>query len=154
MPAQSKAVAAARSRHGSDGHWRRLWHDLDVRRFVLFGLVSTGGAAIDFVVALSLIRLGVSPALALAGAMSVSAVLVYVVHQRRTFADLGGRDLSWRRLLMFCASTVLVYLFRLALYGALVAAGAAAALALAVALVASVLVNFTISRALIFMGRG
>jgi putative flippase GtrA len=130
-----------------------LYRHVALRRFVFFGLISTAGAAIDFVISLSLIRAGVTPALSLACAMSVSAVLVYVVHQRRTFADIGGRDFSWRRLLMFCASTVLVYLLRLALYGALVSVGTTAALALAVALTASVLVNYTISRALIFMGR-
>ena len=121
-----------------------------VKRFAFFGMVSTLGALIDFAIGWSLIRAGFAPALALACAMCVSATLVYVIHQRLTFADLGGRELAWRRLAAFIASTMMIYLFRLALYNGLTALGGAPAPSLAAALVLSVVINYSVSRIFIF----
>lgn len=124
-----------------------------VRRFVFFGMVSTLGALIDFAIGWSLIRAGFAPAIALAGAMCVSATLLYVIHQRLTFADIGGRELAWKRLAAFIGSTVMIYLFRLALYSGLTALGGAPAPSLAAALVLSVVINYSVSRIFIFAAR-
>lgn len=123
-----------------------------VNRFLIFGIISSLGAVIDFIVGLALMTLGFPPFIALACAMCLSATLVYIVHQKRTFADIGGRALSWKRLTGFLFSTFWIYVFRLIVYHALYALGFAAAISLALALTLSVIINYTVSRFLIFSG--
>ena len=123
-----------------------------MRRMVIFGLGSLVGALIDFAIGLALLKAGFSSWLALAGAMSVSAVVVYVIHQKVTFGDLHSSDLHAGRLAAFLANTAIVYVLRVALFEAAYSAGVTEALALAAALVGSFVVNFAISRVLIFSG--
>ena len=125
----------------------------DVKRFAFFGMVSTFGALIDFAISTTLIGRGWAPAVALACAMCVSATLIYVIHQRLTFADIGGRELAWKRLAAFIGSTVMIYLFRVALYSGLTALGGPPTLSLAVALILSVLINYSVSRIFIFAAK-
>jgi putative flippase GtrA len=115
-------------------------------------LGSAGGALIDFVIALVLLRNGADGWLALAIAMSVSASAVYLLHQKVTFADLGTRELSWSRFTFFVINTGFVYLIRVAVFEILNTAGNGLTLSLGVALVSSLLINFGISRWLIFSG--
>lgn len=121
-----------------------------MKHFILFSLGSIAGAVIDFVVGLSLIWMGLSGWLALACAMFISANVVYVIHQKITFADLRSSDLNAKRLTVFLTNTALIYVFRVALLEALMHFGWRPAAALAVALVASVVVNFVVSRLFIF----
>jgi putative flippase GtrA len=123
-----------------------------VKRLVFFALGSTMGAVIDFCIAFSLLRLGFPGWLALALAMCVSATLVYVFHQRATFADLGTKDLSLGRLTMFLANTALVYGLRVLVFEGLRRAATGEAVALVVALLSSLLVSFVVSRLVIFQG--
>jgi putative flippase GtrA len=125
-----------------------------VRRFLLFGIGSTVGAAIDFTIGLVLLGIGLPAWLALGLAMTVSANIVYVLHQKVTFGDLHSRDLHAGRLAAFLTSTLLVYLFRLAAFEGLKAIGWTDAMALAAALVASLSINFAVSRSLIFSRPG
>lgn len=122
-------------------------------RFLRFGLVSTLGAGIDFVLVLVLLRAGLGAAPALAAAMTVSATVVYVIHQKLTFGDLGERALSTHRLGAFLLNTAAIYLMRLVIFEGLISFGLKEALALAAALVASVVLNYTVSRLLIFASR-
>lgn len=124
-----------------------------MRRFFIFGIGSTVGALIDFTLSLLLLKLGLSGWLALALSMLVSANVVYAIHQKVTFADLDSADLHAGRLTAFVLNTALVYLFRLALFELLRLLGLAVAVALCIALVASVGLNFAVSRILIFSGR-
>lgn len=121
-----------------------------MKHFILFGLGSVAGAAIDFTIGLLLISLGLPGWLALACAMVVSANVVYVIHQKITFADLKSSDLNAGRLTAFLTNTVLIYVFRVVLLEVLLRFDWAPAAALAIALVASVVVNFVVSRLYIF----
>lgn len=123
-------------------------------RIFIFSIVSSIGALIDFGLGLILLQRGLDGWMALAVAMSVSASVVYVIHQKVTFGDLHSRDLNAGRLAAFLASTVMIYLFRLTLFEILLSFGTALALALGIALVASVTVNFAVSRILIFSASG
>ena len=121
-----------------------------MNHLVVFGVGSTIGAIIDFVLALILLRAGYPGWLALALPMIVSGTAVYVFHQKVTFADLGSRQLDNRRLGLFLANTALVYVFRVAVYELLRRAMLSQVLALGAALVSSLILNFAISRLLIF----
>lgn len=123
-----------------------------MKRLVIFGLGSCLGAAIDFVLGLTLIRFGVPGSLALALTMCVSATVVYAVHQRVTFADIGPARLSSRRLALFLVNTAMIYIFRVMVFSTLSLAGLTYAPALGLAIVSSLLVNFTVSRLVIFTG--
>lgn len=124
-----------------------------MRRFFIFGIGSTVGALIDFALSLVLLQAGVSSWLALALSMLVSANVVYAIHQKVTFSDLSSGDLHAGRLAAFILNTVVIYFFRLALFELLLLAGLAVALALCIALIASVVINFAVSRILIFSGQ-
>lgn len=121
-----------------------------MKRFFVFGLGSVAGAVVDFSFGLLLIWMGMPGWLALACAMTVSANLVYVIHQKITFSDLGSSDLHRGRLTVFLLNTALIYVCRVILLEGLLMLGWLPAVALAVALVASVVVNFIISRLYIF----
>lgn len=119
-------------------------------RFFLFGIGSTLGALIDLTLGMALLRLGFSAWTALGLAMIVSASVVYVFHQKRTFGGVYSSALRLRRLGMFLVSTAAIYVFRVLVFEWLREGGLADFPALGLALVASVVVNYTVSRALIF----
>lgn len=121
-----------------------------MKHFLLFSLGSIVGAAIDFSIGLLLMWLGLPGWLALAGAMVISANVVYVIHQKITFADLKSSDLDTGRLTVFLTNTALIYICRVVLLEVLLRFDWAPAAALAIALVASVIVNFVVSRLFIF----
>jgi putative flippase GtrA len=123
-------------------------------RFFIFSVGSSIGALIDFGLALLLLQKGLDGWMALAIAMSVSASVVYVIHQKVTFGDLHSHKLHAGRLAAFLASTAMIYFFRLTLFEILRRFGTVLALALGVALVASIAVNFIVSRTLIFSASG
>ena len=119
-------------------------------RFFLFGLISTGGAAFDFIVVLLLMKADFSPALSLAFAMCVSATALYVIHQKITFVDIGGRDLRFSRLVAFLTNTAVVYGFRLLIFSVFSGFGINIPLALGLSLISSLALNYMVSRTLIF----
>ena len=119
-------------------------------RFLTFSAVSALGAAIDLILGVTFLGLGLSSWAALALAMPVSATLVYALHQKITFGDLHSRDLNRGRLVTFLASTAAIYVFRVVVFEFLRGWGAPDVAALCVALVASVAVNYTVSRVVIF----
>ena len=121
-----------------------------MKRLLLFGMGSTIGAAIDFCIALVLLRIGCPGWLALALAMCVSASVVYHIHQRVTFADIDLGELSLRRLTLFLLSTFFVYGLRMLVFEGLRYSGGGEVLALSVALVSSLVVSFGVSRYYIF----
>lgn len=123
-------------------------------RFFLFGIGSTLGALIDLTLGMAFLRLGFSSWTALGLAMMVSATVVYVFHQKRTFGGVHSSQLRLRRLGMFLVSTLAIYLLRVLVFEWLRQIGLADFPALGLALVASVFVNYTVSRALIFSRLG
>jgi len=123
-------------------------------RFFVFAFGSAIGAAIDLTLGLILLGLGFSAWTSLGLAMVVSATVVYVFHQKQTFGSLHSRELRLRRLAMFLSTTVAIYVMRVLLFEWLRGAGLEDLPALGIALVASVAVNFSVSRAFIFSRLG
>ena len=121
-----------------------------MKRFFLFTLGSIVGAAIDFTIGLLLMWAELPGWLALALAMSVSATVVYIIHQKITFSDLRSRELHSGRLTAFLVNTVVIYALRVIVLEGLQLLGWVPSAALATALLASVALNFAISRLFIF----
>lgn len=120
-----------------------------MRRVALFGFGSTVGALIDLCAGVLLLALGLPGWLVLALTMCVSASVVYAIHQKITFADLAN-ELNAGRLSQFLLATAGIYVIRVSVFTLLGHVGVPETLAFLAAIVSSFLVNFTISRFLIF----
>ncbi len=120
------------------------------KRFVTFSGGSVLGAAIDYALTMLCYHLlRMDPSVALALAMTVSASVVFLYHEKITFRASGpGRG---SRYLRFAALAVLVLGLRVIAVRALTAAGLPVALALAIAIVLVSILNFAASSMLIFL---
>ncbi|WP_421577769.1 GtrA family protein [Shinella sp. M31] len=120
------------------------------KRFLTFGGGSLIGAAIDYVATLLLISfLGISPSVALALSMAVSASVVFAYHEKITFP---GSKSGWRRrYIRFLLLAIVVYALRALLLHAFVLAGVSVPIALAVVIVIVSVFNFAVSSMLIFL---
>ena len=120
------------------------------RRFVTFSGGSVLGAVIDYgLTMLCYDLLHMDPSVALALAMTVSASVVFLYHEKITFRTAApGRG---ARYLRFAALAVLVLALRVLAIQALTAAGLPVALALAIAIVVVSILNFAASSMLIFL---
>lgn len=124
-------------------------------RIATFGMISVLGALIDFALTWALVQIaGIGGTIALGLSMIASGTIVYALHQKLTFSDLTGQALHARRWRNFLATTILVYLLRAALLALLTRAGAAFEIALASALVLSFVLNYMVSRFLVFRRTG
>ena len=123
-----------------------------MRRFLQFGLISTFGAGIDFVITLALIDRGFSAYQALAVAMFFSASIVYVLHQKLTFADVDSSELRGGRYTGFLLNTLAIFAFRAVFLEILFQIQTPNGLAVAIVLISSVIINYSVSRLLIFVG--
>jgi putative flippase GtrA len=121
-----------------------------MKRFFLFGLGSTFGACIDFLVTWLLLQQGLNAFISFALAMSMSATLVYFYHEYLTFKEHRDSSYSHTRLSQFLTSTLLIYAFRVTLFYGLTALQVLEVIAILVALVSSVFINFFVSKLLIF----
>ncbi|MBO9629782.1 MAG: GtrA family protein [Shinella sp.] len=120
------------------------------KRFLTFGGGSLIGAVIDYVATLILISLmGVSPSVALALSMAVSASVVFAYHEKITFP---GSKAGWqRRYIRFLLLAVVVFALRALLLHAFVLADVPLPIALAVVIVIVSVFNFAVSSMLIFL---
>ena len=121
-----------------------------MKRFVLFGLGSSLGAGIDFLVTWYLLNQGFNAFAGFTVAMSISATLVYFYHEYLTFKDQCDDQYSHTRLSQFLISTLTIYGFRVAIFYALTAVHVLEVIALLIALVSSVFINYFVSKLLIF----
>ena len=121
-----------------------------IKRFILFGGISTLGAAIDFVLTWWLLSYGFSAFLGFGLSMCVSATLVYLMHEFITFNQDRTVGFSQHRLFKFLFSTVLIYLLRVGVFYLLVYIGTIEVVAIGIALVSSVVINYSVSKFLIF----
>lgn len=121
-----------------------------MKRFIFFGIGSILGASIDFVVTWLLLNQDINAFLSFAIAMSFSATVVYFYHEFLTFKEHRESQYSHSRLSQFLISTLMIYVFRVALYYGLISLQIFEVIALLVALVSSVFINFFVSKLLIF----
>jgi putative flippase GtrA len=121
-----------------------------MKRFVIFGIGSTLGAAIDFFVTWLLLNQGINAFLSFAISMSISATLVYFYHEYLTFRDHRDSNYSLSRFSQFLTSTLMIYGFRVALFYGLTTLQVLEIIALLVALVSSLFINYFVSKLLIF----
>lgn len=121
-----------------------------MKRFFVFGLGSTLGASIDFILAWVLLIKGFNAFVGFAVAMSISATVIYFYHEYLTFNDRCNSQFSKARLSQFLTSTLMIYGFRVVLFYGLTALQVLEVIALMVALVSSVFINFFVSKLLIF----
>ena len=121
-----------------------------MKRFFLFGLGSTLGACIDFLVTWLLLNQGINALLSFALSMSISSTLVYFYHEYLTFKEHRLSQYSHARISQFLTSTLMIYGFRVALFYGLLSLEVLEVIALVVALVSSVFINFFVSKLLIF----
>lgn len=121
-----------------------------MRRIVIFGMISLVGAFIDFLIVSGVLALGLGSLPAFALAMCVSGSVVYVFHQKLTFSDQSGSQLSRKRLAVFLANTLVVFLFRVAVFEAVSLTGLQQELCVALAIVSSFFLNYLVSRFWIF----
>lgn len=120
-----------------------------LKRLGLFLGGSALGAVIDYAVTLGAVRLlGADPTLALGLAMILSASAVFAWHDRITFPGARGSRLT--RYVRFMAWSALVFALRALLLALFLRAGLPLAVALALAIGVATVVNFAVSRALIF----
>ncbi len=124
-----------------------------MKRLILFGLGSIVGACIDFAIGYYLLSLGAKGWLALGLGMSVSVTVVYAIHQKLTFADIESHELNARRFLLFAINTATVFSLRVVVFELLIYFGLGLSISLALALTSSLVVNFAISRNIIFGSR-
>ena len=121
-----------------------------MKHFILFGLGSTLGACIDFLVTWLMLIQGFNAFVGFAVAMSISATVVYFYHEYLTFKEQRNSEYSNARLSQFLTSTLMIYGFRVALFYGLLSLQVLEVIALLVALVSSVFINFFVSKLLIF----
>lgn len=126
------------------------WYYDFMKRFFLFGLGSTLGAAIDFLVTWLLLQQGLNAFISFAMAMSISATLVYLYHEYLTFKEHRDSSYSHTRLSQFLTSTLIIYGFRVSLFYGLTTFQVVEVIALFIALVSSVSINYFVSKLLIF----
>lgn len=124
-----------------------------MKRFFKFTAVSCVGFCIDYVLTLSFLNYAIPAALSLAISMGFSATVVYFLHHYFTFGVGKYDQPRLSRLTMFLVSSLVVYLFRLAFFQGLRFVGAGLEFSLLVALASSLIVNYSISRLVIF-GKG
>ncbi len=82
--------------------------------------------------------------------MCLSASIVYVIHQRATFADIESSDLNAKRYLYFVANTITIFGLRVLVFEQLISIHFRQSVALFIALASSFFINYGISRVLIF----
>ncbi|WP_139052277.1 GtrA family protein [Roseibium sp. TrichSKD4] len=121
-----------------------------MRRIVIFGMISLVGALIDFPIVSGMLALGQGSLLAFAVAMCVSGSVVYVFHQKLTFSDQSGPQFSRKRLAQFLGNTLVVFLFRVAVFEAVSLTGLQQEICVALAIVSSFFLNYLVSRFWIF----
>lgn len=120
-----------------------------LKRFGLFAGGSAFGAVIDYVVTLAAVHLaGADPTVALGLAMIVSASAVFCYHDRITFPGATGHGLT--RYALFMGWSALVFALRAVLLRLFLRLGLPLAAALLVAIGLASVINFAVSRAVIF----
>lgn len=125
-----------------------------MRRLAVFLTGSGMGAVIDYLITLFLAgRLG--PELSLALAMAFSSSLVFLYHQRITFADLshdqGTTQTTARRWFRFVLLAVMVYILRAVILRGGLIIGMRLDIALILAILIASGVNYLLSRFVIFI---
>jgi len=113
-------------------------------------MISLVGALIDFLIVSGMLALGLGSLLAFAVAMCVSGSVVYVFHQKLTFADQSGPQLSSKRLAQFLGNTLVVFLFRVGVFETVSLTGLQQEICVALAIVSSFFLNYLVSRFWIF----
>ncbi|EFO29977.1 conserved hypothetical protein [Roseibium sp. TrichSKD4] len=113
-------------------------------------MISLVGALIDFPIVSGMLALGQGSLLAFAVAMCVSGSVVYVFHQKLTFSDQSGPQFSRKRLAQFLGNTLVVFLFRVAVFEAVSLTGLQQEICVALAIVSSFFLNYLVSRFWIF----
>ncbi|TWB47350.1 putative flippase GtrA [Rhizobium sp. ERR 922] len=120
-----------------------------LKRYPLFAGGSAIGAAIDYVVTLaSSTLLKIEPNTALALAMTISASITFLFHDRVTFR--GEQDNIRHRFLLFTLWSCFIYLIRALLLYAGLYAGLPLALVLLLAIGLVSIINFAMSSTVIF----
>ena len=121
-------------------------------KFIIFGGGSTLGAAIDYILTLTLHSVvGLSPSISLALSMVVSSCIVFIYHERITFRTFGQHWQS--RYAKFILLTLVVLGLRIIVLDILLNYDLAVPLAVAIALVVVSIVNFAVSSTFVFLRR-
>ncbi len=120
-----------------------------ILRFLIFTGGSLLGAVFDYAVTVSAARFGVtSPAAALAMAMVISASVTFAYHENITFP---GHRKDWiHRYRRFMTLAVIILIFRVIILQSALMIGLNIYLSTAIAIVLASVINFSMSKVIVF----